>query len=255
MSVDRPAVSSDSLAQWLERDEEKCCLVYNDDFGYFEESFRTIGRWALNDFLAFIKWPKGAEATRVPAIQFYVGQKHAYTFALRVSDILRSSYIYRKLRTGEIAGYQRALNPNRISKIREYVESNSTLAFPNSIILMCDHPLLEVPKRMTDCPAAVEIFFPSGLCSNRIVDGQHRALGFAKAESAVQESHSLPVIAFDDLGSQEEVQMFMDINSKQKRVDRNLILLLREGFVWNKGTREFDEAMAVKVCRKLSMGG
>jgi DGQHR domain-containing protein len=258
MNQDRPPLEPESLAQYLQRSNEPCSIIYKDDFQYFLTSLGLIGRWAVNDFLAFVGWPRGANSTRVPAIQFYIGERHAYSFAIKATLLLQSSYIYRRLRKeGRVQdlGYQRALDPGRMSKIARYVQQSTPLAFPNSIILSSGSKLLENPKAKHECPARVDVQFPISFCSNRIVDGQHRVYAFSQANRAIQDAHFLPVVAFDDLTSQDELALFIDINSTQKRVERNLILALRVGFPWPPGTREYYESVAVQVCVKLAEGG
>jgi DGQHR domain-containing protein len=258
MNQDRPPQEHESLAQYLQRSTEPCALVFKDDFEYFFGSLGLIGRWSVNDFLAFLGWPKGPNSTSVHAIQFYIGERHAYSFAIKASTLLRSSYIYRRLRKeGRVTdlGYQRALDPNRMSAITRYVQRGGSMAFPNSIILSAGTKLLQNPKAKRECPAAVDIQLPTDFCSNRIVDGQHRIYAFSQASQGSQDAHFLPVVAFDDLTSLDELALFIDINSTQKRVERNLILALRPSFPWPPGTREYYEAVAVRICVKLAERG
>jgi hypothetical protein len=77
-------------------------------------------------------------------------------------------------------------------------------------------------------------------------------LGFSKLPEEVQKEYCLPVIVLQNYGKRQEVKTFVEINSKQQRIDRNLIYLLKEGFEWQEGTREFKEKIVVQVARELN---
>ena len=102
------------------------------------------------------------------------------------------------------------------------------------------------------CPAIVKINFPTNYSTCRIIDGQHRLLGFAATPSTIQKSYYLPVIAFQDINLEKEIETFIDINSKQQRMDGNLILLLKSDLNWPKDSKGYNEKNAVQVSKKLN---
>ncbi len=116
LSDRRPRKEHASRSQWLKH-ENKCFIIYLDDFSYFLESHKILGEWAVNDLLSFIEIPKPTKTMKIPAIQFYIGKTRAFSFAVRANDLLRAAYIFRRLRNGDTIGYQRALDPTRIEKI------------------------------------------------------------------------------------------------------------------------------------------
>lgn len=59
------------------------------------------------------------------------------------------------------------------------------------------------------------------------------------------------MIIFQDLKTKDETKMFIDINSKQKRIDSNLILLLKSDFKWSIKSKEYAERIAVKIVLEL----
>lgn len=125
--------------------------------------------------------------------------------------------------------------------------------FPNSILINAKD-LSVVPAPIEDCPAIVKIGFPINYSNCRIIDGQHRLLGFSQLPVEELEKHYLPVIALQAYDLRKEVRTFIDINSKQQKINGNLILLLKADFEWNKDTHpeEFKQKIAVEVVRRLA---
>ncbi|MDH3395142.1 MAG: hypothetical protein OEL52_03195 [Nitrosopumilus sp.] len=99
----------------------------------------------------------------------------------RVDTLLNSCYISRRRRNSYDPGYQRTLNEKRISNIQQNIENQNGLAFPNSILIYS--PKLSdniIPKE--ECPKSTTTRFPTSFCSCRVIDGQHRLLGFSKLD-------------------------------------------------------------------------
>lgn len=225
-------------------------ILYKDDIDYFKESFRIIGMWARNDLLNVLKIPRSPTARPIDAIQFYIGDTPAFIFVEPVKSLLESCYIFRRRLKDD--GYQRALNTGRIGGIARDIQRGTIKAFPNSILINTTEILAETPLPQDKCPGTIQISLPTDYCSCRIIDGQHRLLAFAKLDGAVQESHTLPVVAFQNIELSDEMRLFIDINSKQKRIDGNLILLIKSDFTWPRGSPEYIEKTAVDVIKKLN---
>ena len=68
------------------------------------------------------------------------------------------------------------------------------------------------------------MYLPNKYRSAFLIDGQHRLYGFARTEFATK--GKIPVLAFENLQRIEEVNMFVDINSKQVRVPKRLLVEL-----------------------------
>ena len=64
-----------------------------------------------------------------------------------------------------------------------------------------------------------------------IIDGQHRLYGYAN--SKFKDSNTIPVVAFTDLPSIAQLEMFMNINQNQKAVSPSLRLTLEEDLFWD----------------------
>lgn len=225
-------------------------ILYRDDIEYFQKSFSVIGRWAKNDLINFIGLHKKISTMylKKPALRILIGNHRAYLFSATAYELLESCYIYRR---GEKVpkGYQRILKEKRINKIKKAIKEQTVIAFPNSFIISSRHKLEESPGERTE---SCTISFPIDYCSCRVVDGQHRLLGFANVEEDIQKNHNLPVVAFDDMKETEEATTFIIINTEQQRINPNLLLILKSDFDWDRGTKFFNEKQAVLVIKKLN---
>jgi|GEM_PF-3286928 len=228
-------------------------IVYMDDLEYFQKNAKIIGKWSRNDFLDFIDIKAPETSKKIDAIQFYISEQPVFAFVEKVNTLLDICYVSR--RRNKDLGYQRAIDETRIPRISDEIRTGKVLAFPNSIVVSAPEKLVETPASRENCPKNLKINLPTSFCACRIVDGQHRLLAFSRLEDSILEAYSLPVIAFQGLETKEETKMFIDINSKQKRIDSNLILLLKSDFQWQDGTKEYAEKIAVKVCIKLNTTG
>jgi len=252
--------TSHSISHLLSEDN-KILLKY--DFDYFLDAFKKVGEWAKNDFFSYleIKPRRPRVITGYPAIQFYLESVRLYLYVDRVDRLLKYCYIFRRIKDDKDyqridKGYQRILEKGRIGDIARKIEGSKLLAFPNAILISCsdDATLCSTPKNIEECPASVQINIPDCYCACRVIDGQHRLLGFAKLSKNIQKTHYLPVIAFEEIDQHKEMRTFIDINSTQRKIDRNLILVLEADFNWDKKTnrKEFFEKIAVLVVKRLN---
>jgi len=230
-------------------------LLFRDDIAYFEKTRRIIGKWSRSDLLSFLRVPRTQTSLKAQAIQFYLGDYPAFSFVSDVMTLLDSCYIWRRL--GDQKGYQRALDDARVRSLGRDIQSKKIVAFPNSILVNCEENLADMPAPSHECPKIVNIQLPTSYCSSIVVDGQHRLLGFSQIDDSELPLRHLPVIAFQKLPRKEEVRLFIDINSKQKRVDSNLTLDLKADFHWDpdQNYTEHTERIIVLIARQLSAKG
>lgn len=229
-------------------------IIYTNDYVYFDEIFKKIGKWAKNDFYNFLGIrPRKTTKEKINAIQIYIGNTPAYVFADRVENILTYSYISR--RRDSSAGYQRMVEVSRVKKMAALIKAGTINSFPNSILLNCIDKIGFAPRPKTECPCHVAIDIPTNFSSCRVVDGQHRLLAFSKLESRIQDSHSLPIVMFDDMPIEQEIQTFIDINDNQKGIDPNLIYSLKADMTFQAGTKENIEKVAVQIATDLNEKG
>lgn len=227
--------------------------IFKDDIEYFKLNSDTIGIVARNDFFNYIKLPREGLFKSIDAIKFYLGNIPAYSFIARVSELLETCYIQRRFDKDE--GYQRALDHRRISEISQDIKNKKILAFPNSILVNSVNKISNDTLKKSDCPSPIKIQLPQSYCEFKVVDGQHRLLGFSKLNEKTLKSSYLPVIAFEKMPSNNELKMFIDINSKQKKVDSNLVFLLKKEFPWKPSEKEYYEKIAVIVALDLDVKG
>lgn len=114
------------------------------------------------------------------------------------------------------SGFQRTLDENRAFAIADYIRSGGTI--PSSIILSAqkDSGFLYNSKNKT-------ITFNLDQSSFLILDGQHRVYGFTKLlKEGVK--YRVPVIIYNELTPIQEARIFIDINTLQRPVPKELLL-------------------------------
>lgn len=114
------------------------------------------------------------------------------------------------------AGFQRVLDPKRAQDIADYIDKGGSI--PSSIILSAqpDANFRSVDRSKTAA-------FKFGSHSFLVIDGQHRVFGFSRAKTAIR----VPVVIYDSLDKEEEARLFIDINTKQKPVPKELLLAIK----------------------------
>lgn len=166
--------------------------------------------------------------------KFYQNNQEYITFVLSFVDLFKISkvQVYND-ETGE--GYQRKPNETHINKIKRYILDSQDFKLPTSIILGVDKKDLEKYLTSTDDSNMFEIDFGSIDSSIfNIVDGQHRLLGLKRAMEKADDEKRLMIENFElnsvcvltEEGSRSvELSIFVDINSKSKRVSTDLAIL------------------------------
>lgn len=111
-------------------------------------------------------------------------------------------------------GYQRNLELKRAKDIASYLDAGNVI--PGCIILSAQETANFTFKdgNITFDDHVNDAFF--------VIDGQHRLYGSHMANADI----NLPVYIFQDLAIQEEIQLFLDVNSKQKGVPKTLRIAL-----------------------------
>jgi DGQHR domain-containing protein len=226
-------------------------LILGDDVQYFEDMKSKTGHFAKYDLLSLIgAKPKEGEAP-ISAIRYHVDGNEAFSFVIGAERLLESAYVSRR-RSNDL-GYQRALDYGRVREIEEKIRGHQIIAFPNSILInILRRAESNPPAIPNEEPTPCTVQLPREYCSSRIVDGQHRLLAIARLPDVVIRTIKLPVLAFNQLGQDDEIRTFVEINNNQSRVDRNLVLDLLAGFSWDEDTTQYAQKEAVLVARQLS---
>lgn len=227
-------------------------IGYKEDIDYFLNSVNKIGQWARNDFLDWTGIEDNLQYKDTPAIQYYIQNLPVYCFVESIDVLLNSCYISRRRRNSPDLGYQRTLDKKRILNIQKSVQTDKEgLKFPNSILIHSPK-LSETIYPKEECPKIVTIKFPIHFCSCKVIDGQHRLLGFAKLDPKKLDQYFLTVIALPEIENKQEFKTFIDINSNHQKMDNNLILRLKSDFEWSEGTRERFDQIGVHVADRLN---
>lgn len=128
-------------------------------------------------------------------------------------------------------GYQRTQDVKHYLNIKKYIETNEFI-FPNSIILAIDEKDLNIILNKDQSEDLVYLIFEKiDKKIFRVVDGQHRLLGFehaAKNNEFLNELKLQVSIIVTPLNKRSiEMEIFGNINSKAKRLKTDLIELAK----------------------------
>jgi len=143
------------------------------------------------------------------------GEHRFYTLTMPSSVLAACSFATSK-DEDPLEGFQRVLDEGRAQEIADYIDSGGTI--PSSVVLSAqqDSGFKSVDRSKT----AAFKFSPHSFL---IIDGQHRVYGFSKARTAFR----VPVVIYDNLTKEQEARLFIDINTKQKPVSKELLLAIK----------------------------
>ncbi len=154
----------------------------------------------------------GESSYTFPVIELQQGAVKMYAF-VAPSTVLRKVCAVSRREEDTEKGFQRHLKEARLRQIARYVDDKHG-AIPNNIILDFFHEAVEVNTEKNT------ITFPGTTKCAWVIDGQHRLFGFEFAKT----QYPLLVVAFIRLDLEQEVSMFITINTEQKRLPSSLTL-------------------------------
>ena len=196
-------------------------------------------------------------ARKVVATRGKMGGETFYTFLFRPDDLLKIAYVGHKASRDieNLETYQRMLQPGRLKKIAEYINGGGK--FPTNIVVnlkTAKKTELQFDVKETCGEEALgALHLPPNYASAWIIDGQHRLYGYAYArgtEGFNQDSTVLPVLAYENLPADKEMNLFIDINSKQVKVSTGLLVELYADLHW--GSTDPEEAFQALLSRIAS---
>ena len=219
--------------------EDDIFLLDENKLEYYEYLNGSLSKASRYQFFAEIFKDQSVhnfQAIKVNAIQKKnIDDSYTYTFFVRAKDLLRIAYVFHteSYLDDEKKGYQRLVKPARRKQVEDYIKGGGF--FPNSLIVSLNEKI-EFDK-VQDVDPYTEmgtLTLPNKYASAFIIDGQHRLYGYANLEDPnfLDGYDVLPVTAFTDLDSEDQVNLFVDINSKQKPVSPSLLLDLRSDLWW-----------------------
>ena len=178
------------------------------------------------------------EKIRIPALKGTMGGHDYYMLSIEPSILLKIGFVLHRTKVNDSMAptYQRLLVPSRLKGITKFIDDGGY--FPNSIIVNFDSPnkklkiQFEPSSNIGDTNSRFGILsIPNAYGIAFIIDGQHRVYGYAG--SKYKDTNTIPVVAFDNIDSQEQLKIFMDINENQKSVNPSLRLDLAEDINWD----------------------
>ena len=236
-------------------------LKYLEDcFTASESSF-----FVFNQFLGFFKSNSSYyEDIKVTALKTSPGQSlsnsDVFTFSIKPLEMMRISAVaHRKakniyesdgLRKGH---YQRILEKGRLKSIGKYLDENQA-SFKNNLLVSFrgkkNNILFNKGRKGQGRGGELTIKARPG--SFHVIDGQHRLYAYSAVnDDELAKNHELIVTAFTNLTEAEEAQLFIDVNSKQKAVKKDLIREVRELKGFASSGKERIENMASKITATL----
>ncbi len=218
------------LISWNEVDLEKCkqaqiAVITDSELNYYALLSQHLKHAARYQFLGhmFAGQKIDGLTREVVATRGKMGGETFYTFLIRPDELLKIAYVGHKASRDieNLETYQRMLQPRRLKKIGEYINDGNK--FPTNIVANLKTGRktklrFDVKEKYGDEALGV-LHLPPLYASAWIIDGQHRLYGYAYAREQPafkQDSTVLPVLAYENLPSDKEMNLFIDINSKSR---------------------------------------
>lgn len=205
----------------------KIPILTDGDLDYFTKLSTILKSASRYQFLG--RYLRGEKVeglrTKVPATRGRVGEATFYNFLISPHELLRIAYINHKGREAndDIETYQRMVKPTRLKSIGKYIDDGGT--FPTNIVvnIKVDNLSFDIKETFGNTTTGV-LDLPGQYGSAWVIDGQHRLYGYAYAGRAPDEDKSVvSVLAYENLPVRKEIEMFVDINTQQVKVPRNLV--------------------------------
>lgn len=143
------------------------------------------------------------------------GEHRFYTLTIP-SNVLSACSFATTTDEDPLTGFQRVLDHKRAKDIANYIDAGGSI--PSSVILSA-----QVGSNFRSVDRSKTAAFTFGPHSFLIIDGQHRVYGFSQAKTAIR----VPVVIYDTLSKEDEARLFIDINTKQRPVPKELLLAIK----------------------------
>lgn len=252
---------------WSDADLLKCkeaqiVVIADQEIEYYTRLVQHLKRAARFQFLAHLFQGQKVDGLerKVMATRGKVGGDTFYTFLIRPDDLLKIAYVGQKgsLNVSELQTYQRMLQPNRLRKIAKYINEGGK--FPTNIVVNLktgkNSSLNFDLKEKVGEEAIGTLHIPPLYASAWIIDGQHRLYGYAIAREDGGfnlDKSVVPVLAYENLTSDVEMNLFIDINSKQVKVKTGLLVELYTDLHWySSNPEEAFQALLSRISSRLN---
>lgn len=249
---------------WSDADINKCkesqiAIIADGEIDYYASLVQHLKQAARYQFLAHMFGGQKVDglARQVVATRGKMGGETFYTFLIPPDELLKIAYVGHKASRDieNLETYQRMLQPKRLKKIAEYINDGGK--FPTNIVVNLktgkkSNLRFEVIEKF-DNEILGKLHLPSNYASAWIIDGQHRLYGYAHARNMKgfkQDTSMIPVLAYENLSADKEMNLFIDINSKQVKVSTGLLVELYSDLHWKSNNPE--EAFQALLSRMAS---
>ena len=222
--------------RWSNQDRERAkshhiSIIRDRQIDYYRRLVNIIGPAARHQLQADLLEGSPVQGLRatVPALRGKFGSKTFYQFALEPDRLLKLAYVSHRAKVDveAVGTYQRLLRRKRLRDIAEHINETGGV-FPTNVVVNFRKSRglrFYSSGPSSDDPTVLgTLHLPNTYKCAWIIDGQHRLYGFSLSDWATR--GKIPVLAFENLDPSEEVMMFVDINSKQVRVPRSLLVEL-----------------------------
>jgi DGQHR domain-containing protein len=252
---------------WSDADLAKCeeaqiTVITDGELDYYAALVQHLKQASRYQLLAHLFSGQKIEglARKVVATRGKMGGETFYTFLISPSELLKIAYVGHKAsrEIENLRTYQRMLKPLRLKKIAEYINGGGK--FPTNIVVNLKtgrkSPLPFDVKEKYGKEALGVLHLPPNYASAWIIDGQHRLYGYAYAqgkEGFNQDHTVLPVLAYENLPAAKEMNLFIDINSKQVKVSAGLLVELYADLHWcSSDAEEAYQALLSRIASRLN---
>jgi DGQHR domain-containing protein len=144
--------------------------------------------------------------------------RHRFFTLSMPSDVLAETCIVARRNENPIDGFNRLLDKRRALEIADYIDDGLG-TIPSSIVLSA-----QVEAELRYDGRKRTLSFRNNQRAFLILDGQHRVFGFHLARARLR----VPVVIYNNLTKADEVQLFIDINTKQRPVPNELLLDIKK---------------------------
>ncbi len=245
---------------WSEPDLERAAafnvrVVTENEMQYFDSFIRHMGPAGRFQFLAeFLEGQDipGLSDVRVPATRGTLGKHKFYSFLTTPRHLLKIAFV-NHLALNHPDGrpaYQRMITPSRIKEIGAYIKRGGF--FPTNLLInftsKCRFDLLPNKENSDANTKFGWLYLPNRYKSAWIIDGQHRLYGYSNIDEKYWDQ-SIAVIAFEEMDTKDEADLFVTINHKQKSVPRSVIVSLQADLKW--GSDDPKERLSA-LCSRLT---
>ena len=262
----KPVMATRNI-EWRDVDLAKCArakigVLTDGELDYYVELVKHLKQAARYQFLGHMFGGQKIDglAKQVVATRGKMGGDTFYTFLIRPDELMKIAYVGHKASRDieSLATYQRMLQPHRLKKIAKYINDGGK--FPTNIVVNLKTAKgtdlrFESREKHGD-EAWGTLHLPPNYASAWIIDGQHRLYGYVYAREAGgfnQDSTALPVLAYENLPADKEMNLFIDINSKQVKVRTALLVELYADLHWcSSNADEAFQALHSRIASRLN---